>query len=310
MTFLNVWMWIIREMEHAIDMCERDCTDSNFKTCLESPAVHVWDIAVAYYTGSRMTTDVDAGTMMFHAAEKRCLAFKTCGENGDQTSGAAQVNQLVFKHFMVGQRQLLRGDCNGASKSKELIIQQMAVPLVQGTIQYAHKVSHSDSYDEQFSADAAAFAFSVLPIVDECSQEDAIAIHRELKAGKDSDVDFQAVKNAFERNYRCMNITCEEVGGIYDPVVGDYEPDAKPCTTSSSYSESSPPKNAKGNAKMVSISLGTITIFSFVVLIFGKLLKQRGAKVVKEAEYGNPEKVQASGELFVDEDRVESLTFM
>lgn len=306
MAFLNIWMWVIHQMEHAIDMCERDCTGSNTKKCLESPAVHEWDTSVAYYTGSRMTTDIDAGSMMFHATEKRCIAFKTCGENGDKAAGAARANQLVFKNFMMGQRQLRHGDCNGARKSKEVIVRQMTVPLVQGTLQYAHKVAHSENYDEQFSADFTAFAFSVIPIVNECNEEDAIAIHHELKASTDSDVDFRAIKNALERNYQCMNITCDDVGGIYDLATGQYEPDAKPCKAFTPPYDSSGP--TKETTKIAGISLASIAVFGLVVVTCGRLVKKQDEEAGGKVRI--PEELAGSGDFVVDEEKVESLTFM
>jgi hypothetical protein len=44
MAFMNIWMYTIRQMEQAIAECEKQNYDD---------AVHYWDEAVAYYTGSR-----------------------------------------------------------------------------------------------------------------------------------------------------------------------------------------------------------------------------------------------------------------
>ena len=41
-------------------------------------------------------------------------------------------------------------------------------------------------------------------------------------------LDFQEVKRAFEKNYDCMGVTCESVGGIWDG--NDYGKYASPCT--------------------------------------------------------------------------------
>ena len=38
-----------------------------------------------------------------------------------------------------------------------------------------------------------------------------------------------AVKSAFERNYRCMGITCRDVGGFYDGAIAEYHAKAAPC---------------------------------------------------------------------------------
>jgi hypothetical protein len=35
--------------------------------------------------------------------------------------------------------------------------------------------------------------------------------------------------NAFEKNYGCLNLTCEEIGGLYDIDLESYFPGAEPC---------------------------------------------------------------------------------
>merc|ERR1719436_1132147 len=44
--YMNVWMYVIREMEDAITDCTAGCS-----TCNDDP-VHAWDEAVAFYSGS------------------------------------------------------------------------------------------------------------------------------------------------------------------------------------------------------------------------------------------------------------------
>ena len=51
--YMNIWMYVIREMEDALDDCKEGCTLEN---CNDDP-VHAWDEAVAFYTGSLELTD-------------------------------------------------------------------------------------------------------------------------------------------------------------------------------------------------------------------------------------------------------------
>merc|ERR1719450_2111500 len=84
--YMNVWMYVIREMEDAIMDCQQGCID-----CNDDP-VHAWDEAVAFYTGSlegapgnqrpRLRRRLDrvpgvagAGKMLYALADKRCRNF-------------------------------------------------------------------------------------------------------------------------------------------------------------------------------------------------------------------------------------------
>ena len=49
--YLNVWMYVIREFEDAIDDCT-SCTSNCNEHSTNSDSVHSWDEAVAFYTGS------------------------------------------------------------------------------------------------------------------------------------------------------------------------------------------------------------------------------------------------------------------
>lgn len=265
-------------------MCEQECTQPESMACQSSEAIHAWDAAVAYYTGSRSPDDVNTGMTLIHATERRCQSFKTCGELGNQTFGAAHANQMIFKHFIIGQKKILRGDCAGANISKEIIINQMTVPLVQGAIQYAHKAENSDMYDEKYSAQASAFAFSLLPIVHECNEEDAQLIHRELQAKENYKVDFQAIKSALERNYPCMNIECKDVGGVFDQMSGSYKDGAEPCKDASLPFESitSMDKDATKTvgATMGGLGLGGLVV-ALMVIAVGGIIGGRTGKVAK-----------------------------
>merc|ERR1712048_1397714 len=80
--------------------------------------------------------------------------------------------------------------------------------------------------------EGAVFAAAIVPRVAYCSPADGQTIMDNMKIGASS-TSFAAVKTAFENTYACMNITCEEVGGIWVSAQGNYYEGAEPCPSSS-----------------------------------------------------------------------------
>eukprot|EP00415_Alexandrium_ostenfeldii_P000023 UN0023 len=107
----------------------------------------------------------------------------------------------------------------------------MAVPLIQGTLRYAYKVGVENAGDKA-KGEGAVFAASIVPRVYTCSTADAQTIMDNMKVGASS-TSFAAVKAAFENNYACMGITCEEVGGLWFGAESRYYSGAEPCSSSS-----------------------------------------------------------------------------
>merc|ERR1719420_2605061 len=129
--YMNVWMYVVREFEDAIDDCQAGCID-----CNDDP-VHAWDEGVAFYAGSLEKTDGSGKGAMIHAlAEKRCVNFKTCK---DGASGSAKVNNDLLPLFNSGRDKLLGSKCSEVRPIVDRIIDLMSVPIVQGSLRYAYK---------------------------------------------------------------------------------------------------------------------------------------------------------------------------
>jgi hypothetical protein len=233
--YMNVWMYVLREFEDAIDDCSiEDLTENP----LSSDAVHAWDEGVAFYVGSLMEQDdllegnlptlPKKGNLPYTLANKRSVNFKTSGPNGDQVIGEAKVNIDLFKLFKQGKYKLTQGDCEGLIDIKDQIMHKMTVPLVQGTLRYAHE-SKAGAAKEK--AEGAIFAAAVLPLVHACDPASAALIYDEMNLNSDSSVDYTAVKAAFEGCYEKMGISCAEVGGLWNDGVDPpaYFEDAVPC---------------------------------------------------------------------------------
>ena len=136
--YLNVWMYVIREFEDAIDDCTSCTTECN-EHSTNSNSVHAWDEGVAFYTGSLEGTAYggnSAGKLLYRLAEKRCANFGTCEASGARPS---KVNTELFKLFATGRDLLQQGYCSAVPPLINQIVSLMTVPLVQGSLRYAYK---------------------------------------------------------------------------------------------------------------------------------------------------------------------------
>jgi hypothetical protein len=236
-------MYVIRMMEHALDQCELPCTkkaDALYAPgqkaqCDDSP-VRAWDQAVAFYTGSlEGDSGGGEGVLFFDLADTMCARFLTCGDRAELRFGVSYVNNVAINDFIKGQIHVLKRECGMARKKKNEIVKIMAVPLIQATLLNAYEQVNAKKSGEEEQAKAAvqgaSYTATILPLVHECSPEDAQTIYENLRFGKDvnatQSLDFVKVKEALERNYKCMGISCKSVGGIWEG--RDYFPLASPC---------------------------------------------------------------------------------
>jgi len=95
----------------------------------------------------------------------------------------------------------------------------MIVPFVQGVFQYAYRLGQGSTSDKDV-AKAGTLALGALPKLWSCSQRGAKKAESELKIGGENagtkTINFDKVRLAFECNYRCLGITCAEVGSLFD----------------------------------------------------------------------------------------------
>jgi len=255
-SYIVIWMYVIREMEDALDDCQEACTIEN---CNDDP-VHAWDEGVAFYTGTLEGTDGSgSGKLPYALADKRCPNFKTCGDMGDETTGGSHINGEIMKQFAIGQSKLAQGQCASAREQKETIEELMLVPLIQGTIRYAWKTDN-EAYSEKAEAEGLVFAAAVLPAVHACDQDAAKTIANNLQAGQQGTANSAEVKAAFESTYECMNVNPEHVGGLYDAATADYIEGAEPMGYTS----------PTGSGAAV-IAVNTITAATIVVVALTSL---------------------------------------
>eukprot|EP00980_Cylindrotheca_fusiformis_P003783 scaffold834_cov123-Cylindrotheca_fusiformis.AAC.30 len=243
-------------MENAIDVCEIPCGDESCR----HDAVHSWDQAVAYYSGSLE----EEGVLFFAFADAMCRAFHACGIDGSLRVGTSYTNNKVLKHFREGQKYVFQGKCDRARVAKEEIAKAMVIPLIQGTLYTTYANISPQNADGDSMTDgvrSVSFAATVLPIVHHCSPDDATIIYENLRlevlSPRKSSANFLAVKNAFEKNYECMGVTCEAVGGIWQE--GEYAIGATPC-------------GLNEPAKGASATLPSILILGVLLLVGGLMI--------------------------------------
>eukprot|EP00746_Dinoflagellata_sp_MGD_P155796 gnl/MRDRNA2_/MRDRNA2_85550_c0_seq1.p1 gnl/MRDRNA2_/MRDRNA2_85550_c0~~gnl/MRDRNA2_/MRDRNA2_85550_c0_seq1.p1 ORF type:complete len:529 (+),score=87.51 gnl/MRDRNA2_/MRDRNA2_85550_c0_seq1:125-1711(+) len=226
-SYMNVWMYVIREMEDAIIDCKSGCLN-----CNDDP-VHAWDEAVAFYTGSLegfyADDDNKPGMLLHELADKRCKNFGTCSKG----EGRSDVNAKIIGEFRKGQAKLLGGKCVDAIPIKRRIVELMSVPLVQGALRYAWKLTFGER-NSKSRAEGDAFTAAILPRVAACNPTSAEIIKAFMNydyAREPGDNLWHKVKVAFESTYICLGITCEDVGGVIKQGK-EYEKGAEPCVTS------------------------------------------------------------------------------
>ena len=202
--FWSVWMYLIWEMEDAIGDCNDGCSD-----CNDAP-VHAWDEAWAFYTGSlEGKFGSTSGIFPYRLAENMCSIMGTC------LAGKSKVNRELEDAFIDGKNKIDQGDCSGAEAYKKTIMTKMSIPLIQATLNSAFTIANGDS-SSKAKAEAATYAGSILPQVAKCSSADAEIIKNNLWIDSSPlDMDgFNAVKGAFENNYGCIGVTCDDIGGM------------------------------------------------------------------------------------------------
>ena len=253
--FQIISLYVIRELEDAIADCENGCaTDA-----CNDDAVHALDEAAAFYYGNLWNTDGGIGNLHYALSRKRCANFNTCVEG---TSGDAVVNLQITSEMMKMQKNLSAGKCGEAQKNVDYIVNRMKVPVIQGSLRYAYKTDPNagNVWSTKAEAEGAVFAFSVLPWVDKCSPSDARTIYNNLKLGQGGTADFQEVKKAFENNYNCMGIYCNNIGGLVDDE-GAYYEGAEPCNWSADTGIAS---SAASKSLLAVVTLGALGLISLM----------------------------------------------
>jgi hypothetical protein len=127
--YQNMPMYVIHEMEAAIADCKAGTVGTH------------WDEAFAFYTGSLVSNGrpADKGVLQYGLAEKRASDFNT--QNSDNS---AVVNEKVLALFVAGRNSVPKFQCEAMEATKEALVKQFTIPLVQGVMKYLYLADNSD----------------------------------------------------------------------------------------------------------------------------------------------------------------------
>jgi hypothetical protein len=217
--FTNLVMVVIGYLERAIENCEAN------RESLSS-----LDLAVAYYTGSLEGVDGSGqGYALHNHADRRCPGYKACGINRDATNGTSKINFVMADVFKSMKDSLAAKNCAAAKATANTGMPTLLIPQIQGALRYTRILASRVNYTghEGAEAEGAAFAAGVLPMIAACNPAAAATIWSNLRIKVAKPPDLVAVKAAFESTYKCLGITCAEVGGQWNVTV--YYPNAGPC---------------------------------------------------------------------------------
>eukprot|EP00904_Undaria_pinnatifida_P009158 jgi/Undpi1/5372/HiC_scaffold_2.g00653.m1 len=271
--YQNIWMYVIHELEDAIEDCEIGDLDAN------DGGPHAWDEGWAFYAGSLEGTDGSGDGFMIHAlADKRCANFATCtgDDDGSVIAGTSAVNEKMVELFQQGQVHLLNGDCGDAEDVKDEIVDLMTVPLMQGLLRYLY-LADPDAGDggDKEAAELWAFAASVLPRIDECDSDIAVTIRANTDiSSSDAPVSegFVLLKEKLESVYSCMGISCSQIGGLVVADSTEYYEGFEPCGDSS---------NKLDDAAIAGIVIGVVAVLAICGGVL--LCKRRNKKKTAQA---------------------------
>jgi len=216
-------------LQKAIDLAPTCVAQSN--GCKDT--ILAWDAAVAIYVGSLEGADgnnIDGGhygKSIYALADKRCDDYGVCGPTGEgvNRSEPGSVNIRIMGYFAAGSHAAFAGDARQMEYYKRAISAKITVLFVQGTIRYAWRLSDEGgegtvSTLDKDIAEGGTFALGAIPKLWACSSKGAAKAEKEVKIGGlkagSTPINFQNVKLAFECNYRCLGISCSEVGSLYD----------------------------------------------------------------------------------------------
>lgn len=232
---MNVWMNVILTMEQAVQLCPSD----------SSKALMYWDDAVAFYRG------IGASSGKSYLAQLEHLAWVYSHHFGTHSQDKkANVNQQIQEFFGTGQKAIIKQHCSTVEIVARKIQQQMTVPLVQGLLFHAYEVDLRGDEREIAQAEAATFGAALLPMIHDCSPGFADLVHYNTKLA-DHGPSFEVIKGAVERQYSCLGITCQDVGGIKSlSSKVDYVRNAAPCQDNGSEMEGN--KNSSNSSSTTS----------------------------------------------------------
>merc|ERR1711935_217902 len=241
MIYLNIFPYVIWEMQDAINDCKAGSLTSN-DAPVGGASVHAWDEAVAFYTGSLEgttkggVTGYSGGYLQYYLAEKRCENYGTCtasyNTNTDDFSGESKINEEIIALFQRGEAEITAAvdstsstKCDKPARTMEEIATKMLVPFIQGTFRYLYKTRTSSGRTAKQAGELFAFATTILPFIHAADPVAADMLYKhvwEMPASPEDDAkNYAHVISAIESTYPSLGfgagvgtIKCSDIGAL------------------------------------------------------------------------------------------------
>lgn len=245
--FLTISLFVVEELDTALTMCENRCGSSG----CNQQSIRSVDAAVALYTGS-VFNETSKGNLLYGLADQMCAAFRTCGPKASEIKGLSKVNREIFQEFNAMQKNLDSSHCLEAKVNKETIVRKLVIPLVQATLLAVY--IDEKMGNEKSKADRMVFATSILPLLFRCDPEASVDVIKATNPlAPSAERAFEPTKKLLESMYRCLDISCQDVGGIWDPETGDYKEGAESCDVSQASSADDASSGSTQRAVLISL---------------------------------------------------------
>jgi hypothetical protein len=207
--------YIVRNLDVAIDECKTCFSNSDTTS---DCGVSLIDEAAAYYVGSlqRSLTNSYEGYLLFGTADRLCQVFDTCDGmyalDSSTTVTTSRVNMIILQQLRSLQSSVQSRLCDDAQAFRNIIVTQLFVPMIQGTIRSTYYTGQQTTASEACNADATMYAASILPLILNCSEVDATSLFDQTDPTRTIKTNASFVNELLLRNLECLGLTANDIG--------------------------------------------------------------------------------------------------
>jgi Low iron-inducible periplasmic protein len=208
--YVILQMAALQSMYEAIGACIAGGTER------EATASKSWDKAAAYMIGS-LEGEAEAGSnngkFFWQLSKQYCKEFNTCSP---EVSGSAVNNDQIKTLLYAGRGAIVSGNCDELRKATRDLGSNLLVPLIQGTLSIASKLtSHETSTTEKTILQAEGFSLvqALLPLIQDGDRQAANIIASNFVLEGVSIADGRhAVVSALSSVLSDLGVDCADVG--------------------------------------------------------------------------------------------------
>lgn len=260
-SYFHLGHFMIRDMEMATFQCHEENEDR---------AIEALDRAYALFHGG-------TGSRWLHLANQKCREFKTC-TGKHSLSGSSRINENIKESFVAMKEAIPKYNCATVRARQEVVVSQLKAAAFQGILSSTYKATTQNRTSvEQRVVDMYSSILS--PWILQCHPSDlepfriANGITGSEQTGMN--LNYDAAAGVVERNYRCLQVACADVGGLWDAKNKEYI--RSPCMDESTKPIVKAPRNFHVRA-----ILGTLIVLFATYLGYMRYKKNQALKARRE----------------------------